>query len=163
MESIFEPLGNETLAGVYVYLPEPPCAGVHEPVRHAGWHHHDLAAIRLDDVISGRERDGALLDHEDLLVGMPVQLRAASRRRVYHDERDTGIMVVSLELVSSLAVRQVGFVDDARHTLPPATHPASGRGVSRNSPIIDTSQSARSKTALPGGRSARCPGARRAG
>ena len=57
--SIFEPLGYKPLAGVYVYLPQRPGAGVHELVRHAGRHHHDLPPPRLDDLIPGRER-GAL-------------------------------------------------------------------------------------------------------
>src|SRR5215213_5625885 len=115
MESIFEPLGNEPLAGVYVYLPQPPCAGVHELVRHAGRHHHDLAATRLDYVFSGSERNAALLHHEALLVGMPVQLRAASGRRFHHDERDAGAVSVALELACVLATRRVGHIDDARH------------------------------------------------
>src|SRR3712207_2670271 len=113
MESIFEPLGNEPLAGVYVYLTQPPCAGVHELVWHAGWHHHDLAAPRLYYVVSGREHGAALLHHEDLLVGMLVQLRAAPGRRVHHDERDAGAVSVALELVGVLATRRVGHVDDA--------------------------------------------------
>ena len=77
MGSVFEPLGDEPLAGVYVYLTQPSGAGVHELVRHAGGHHHHLAAPRLDDFLARGERGGALLHHEDLLVGMPVQLRAA--------------------------------------------------------------------------------------
>ena len=28
-----------------VDLPEPSGSGVDEPVRHAGWHHHDLAGL----------------------------------------------------------------------------------------------------------------------
>src|SRR5215216_4602816 len=143
--SVFEPLGDEPFARVYVYLPEPSGARVDELVRHVGRHHHYLATARLDGVVSGSERDAALLYDEDLLVGMPVQLRAASRRRVYHDERDAGITVmVTLELVGSLAVRQVGLVDYARHTLPPVVHLASGMGVSRNSPTIESSHPARS-------------------
>src|SRR3712207_3726453 len=113
--SVFEPFCNEPFASVYVDLAEPTGSRVHELVRHSGRHHHDLAAPRLDNFLAGREGDGALLHHEDLLVGMLVQLRAASGRRVDHDEGDTGIVVVSLELVRGLAVRQVCLVDDARH------------------------------------------------
>jgi hypothetical protein len=47
-------------------------------VRHAGGHHHDLAAARFDDLVSGREGDAAFLYQEDLLVGVLVQLRAAA-------------------------------------------------------------------------------------
>ena len=39
----------------------------------------------------------ALLVHEDLLVWVSVQLRAASRRGVYHYERDTSLVAMSLE------------------------------------------------------------------
>ena len=71
--------------------------------------------------------------------------QAASWRCVYHDERDTGITVlVSLELVGSLAVLQVGYVEDACHFLPPVAHSASGIGLSRNAVIIEASQSPRS-------------------
>ena len=72
----FEPLGNEMVAGVYVNLPKPPGPGVDELVRHAGGHHNDLATRRLDNVVPGGEGRAALLHHEDLLVGVPVQLRA---------------------------------------------------------------------------------------
>jgi len=51
----FEPLGNEMVAGVYVHLPQPPGAEVDELVRHAGRHHNDLAAPRLDNVVPGGE------------------------------------------------------------------------------------------------------------
>src|SRR5829696_8229849 len=61
----FEPLGNEMVAGVYVDLPQSPGAGVDELVRHAGWHHNDLTAPRLDNVLAGGERRAALLHHED--------------------------------------------------------------------------------------------------
>jgi hypothetical protein len=88
--SVFEPLGDEPFARVYVYLPQPARTGVYELVRYAGRHNHDLPALCLDEVISGREGDGALLHYEDLLVGMLVQLRASPRRRVYQDERDIG-------------------------------------------------------------------------
>jgi hypothetical protein len=78
--SVFEPLGDEPFARVYVYLPKGSVAGVDELVRDAGRHHDYLATARLDDVVSGRERDAALLYDEDLLVGMPVQLRAEPRK-----------------------------------------------------------------------------------
>src|SRR3712207_6148451 len=142
--SIFEPLGDEPVAGVYVNLPQPPGARVHELVRNAGRHHHDMAAAHLDDFVPSRERSGAFLHHEDLLIGVPVQLRAAPRGRVYHDERDTGVVLVALKFVRIVATRRVGHVDDARHAPPPAVCSASGIGASRNSVIIETSQSARS-------------------
>lgn len=44
--------------------------------------------------------------------------------------------LVSLELVSGLAVRQVGHVDDACHAVPPA---ASGMGASRNGVTVEAS------------------------
>jgi hypothetical protein len=83
----FEPLGNEMIAGVYVHLPQPPGAGVNELVRHAGRHHNDLPAPRLDNIVPGGEGRAALLHHEDLLVGVPVQPRAAPRGRVYDHQR----------------------------------------------------------------------------
>ena len=49
--SVFEPLGDEPFARVYVYLPEGSVAGVDELVRHAGRHHDYLATARLDDVV----------------------------------------------------------------------------------------------------------------
>src|SRR5438552_551141 len=71
--------------------------------------HHEAGQVLG---VSGRERNAALLHHEDLLVGMLMQLRAASRRRVYDKERDADItVVVSLELVRGLAVRQIGQVE----------------------------------------------------
>src|SRR5215212_4408313 len=52
------------------------------------------------------------------------------------DERDPGITeMVSLELVSSLTLRQVGLVDDVCHALPPAAHPVS-RSVTARSPVV---------------------------
>jgi hypothetical protein len=39
------------VACVYVDLPQPPVAGVDELVRHAGRHHNDLPATRLDNVV----------------------------------------------------------------------------------------------------------------
>ena len=58
----------------------------------------------------------ALLHHEDLLVGMLMQLRAASRRRVYDKERDADItVVVSLELVRGLAVTGIGALSISGH------------------------------------------------
>ena len=46
---------RKVVAGVYVDLPQPPGAGVDELVRHAGRHHNDLAARRLDNVIPSGE------------------------------------------------------------------------------------------------------------
>src|SRR5829696_6647016 len=117
--SIFEPLGYEPLARVYIYLTQPPGAGVHKLVRHARRHHHDLATPCLDDFVARRESCGALLHHEDLLIGVPVQPRAAPRACLHHDERDAGAVSESLELVGVLAPRRVGHVDDARHAPPP--------------------------------------------
>jgi hypothetical protein len=85
--AVFRPFGNELVASVYAWLPRRSSAGVHELVRHADRHHHDLAVTRLDDILSGRERNAALLHHEDLLVGMLMQLRVASRQRVNQDEQ----------------------------------------------------------------------------
>src|SRR5829696_1928366 len=73
----FEPLSNEMIAGVYVDLPQPPGPGVDELVRHAGRHHNDLPAPRLDNVVPSGEGREALLHHKDFLVGVPVQPRAA--------------------------------------------------------------------------------------
>src|SRR5215217_4489391 len=158
MKLIFEPLSDEPLARLYVYLTQPPFARVHELVRHARRHHHDLATSRLDDFVVRRESCGALLHHEDLLVGMPVQPRSAPLGCLHHDERDAGAVSESLELVGVLATRRVGHVDDALHTPPSALRSVSGMGASRNPPIIGTSQSARSRIALPGGMKCTVPG-----
>src|SRR5215204_3148196 len=71
----------------------------------------------LDRLLTGREGGVALLHHEDLLVWMPVQLRAASRRGVYHYERHTSLVAVSLEFARFLAARGVGQVDYVRRAL----------------------------------------------
>src|SRR5215211_5107174 len=123
----FEPLGNEMIAGVYVDLPQPLGAGVNELVRHAGRH------------------------HKDLLVGVPVQPRAASRRGVYDDDQDAGAEKATLELAGLFPARRVGYVQDACHAPPPAEGSASGMGASRNGGTIASSHSARSITPLPGG------------
>src|SRR5215210_2960277 len=83
----------------------------------AGRHHHYLTALRLDRLVPSRERGGAFLDHEDLLVRVPVQHRAAPRWGVHHDERDARAEVVALELVRIVAARGVGEIDDARCVL----------------------------------------------
>src|SRR5215210_42617 len=73
----FEPFGEKAVAGVYVHLPQPPRPRVHELVRYACRHHHDLPALRLDLLVACREGGGALLHRQDLLVRVPVQPRAA--------------------------------------------------------------------------------------
>src|SRR5215218_10902803 len=147
----FEPLGHEMVAGVYVDLPQPPGARVDELVRHAGRHHNNLPARRLDNVLAGGEGRAALLHHKDLLVGVPVQPRAAPRRRVYDDDRDAGAEEAALELAGLFPARRVSYVEDARHAPPPADGSASGVGASRNCGTIASSHSARSRTPLPGG------------
>ena len=147
----FEPLGNEMVAGVYVDLAQPPGAGANELVRHAGRHHDDLPAPRLDNVVPGGEGRAALLHHKDLLIGVSVQPRTASRRRVYHDDRDAGSEEVTLELAGLFPARRVSYVEDARDAPPPADGSASGVGASRNGGTIASSHSARSRTPLPGG------------
>src|SRR5215211_4143070 len=147
----FEPLSNEMVAGVYVDLPQPPGAGVDELVRHAGRHHNDLAARRLDNVVPAGEGRAALLYHKDLLVGVPVQPRAAPRRCVYDDDRDAGAEEAPLELAGLFPARRVSYVQDTRHALPPAVGSASRVGASRNGGTITSSHSARSRTPLPGG------------
>src|SRR5215218_1650092 len=154
----FEPLGHEMVAGVYVDLPQPLGAGVNELVRHAGRHHNDLAAPRLDNVLAGGEGRAALLHHKDLLVGVPVQPRAASRRGVYDDDRDAGAEKATLELAGLFPARRVGYVQDACHAPPPAEGSASGMGASRNGGTIASSHSARSITPLPGGMKWAVPG-----
>src|SRR5829696_7610532 len=154
----FEPLGHEMVAGVYVDLPQPPGARVDELVRHAGRHHNDLPARRLDNVLAGGEGRAALLHHKDLLVGVPVQLRAASRRRVYDDDRDAGAQEAPLELAGLFPARRVSYVQDACHAPPPADGSASGVGASRNGGTIASSHSARSRTPLPGGMKWAVPG-----
>src|SRR5919107_1928162 len=103
-----QPLGDEPLARVQVHLTEPPCPRVRELVRHAGRNHHDLATRRLYRLVSCRERNAALLDEEDFLVRMPMAFLSASRRRIYNDDRDGGVMIVPLNLVRVVAVSGVG-------------------------------------------------------
>ena len=110
----FEPFGDEPVAGVDVDLTEAALAGVHEFVRDAARNDYDLAAACLYGLVSGRKRGGAVLDHEDLLVGMPVESGSASGRHVYDYDRDGGVVFVSLNLVLVLTVSRVGQVDDAR-------------------------------------------------
>ena len=109
--SVFEPHGDEPFACVNIHLPQLSCTGVHELVGHAGRHYHDLPAPRLYLLVSSREGDVALLHHEDFLVGVPVQPRAAARRRIYNDEGDRGIVVVSPEPTRVLAAGRIGQVD----------------------------------------------------
>ena len=88
--SVFEPHGDDPFACVNIHPPRLSCPGVHELVGHAGRHYHDLPAPRLYLLVSGREGDVALLHHEDFLVGVPVQPRAAVRLRICNDEGDGG-------------------------------------------------------------------------
>src|SRR5215217_3815083 len=122
---VFEPLCDHAPAGMDVDVPGPTGSGVDVFVGRASRYDDYLAALRLDSGVAYREGDLAVLDHEDLFVGMGVQPRTTSPRRVYEEERDVRVAVqVSLEPVRRLAVRKLFFFDDVSHGLLLRSHHA---------------------------------------
>jgi hypothetical protein len=113
---IFEPIGDHSAAGVDVDLPSPPGTGVDELVWRAGRDNHDLAAGGLDGVLSHREGQLALLHHEDLIVGVLVQIRSLTGGRVGKEERDIHVAVlVDLERVHAPVVGKLIVADYLGH------------------------------------------------
>src|SRR5215208_4059155 len=99
-----------------VDVPGPSSAGVDELVRRAGRGDHDLAAGGLDSVLAHREGELALLHHEDLLVGVLVQIRSLTWDRVREEERDIHIAVeVALEPVYGPVVGKLFVADYLGH------------------------------------------------
>ena len=73
----------------------------------------DVAAIDHDRVRADLERGLARFDHEDLGIGMPVQLRPDARTGVHEDHRERHLAVLGAnELVRVLGVGEVVELDD---------------------------------------------------
>src|SRR5215203_6367282 len=102
---VFEPIGDHSAAGVDVDVPSPPGTGVDELVWRAGRGDHDLAAGGLNGVLSHREGELALLHHEDLIVGVLVQIRSLTGGRVRKEERDIHVAVLVAPLYSTIVSR----------------------------------------------------------
>src|SRR5215212_8135223 len=102
---IFEPIGDHSAAGVDVDVPSPPGTGVDELVWRAGRGDHDLAAGGLKGILSHREGQLALLHHEDLIVGVLVQIRSLTGGRVRKEERDIHVAVLVAPLYSTIVSR----------------------------------------------------------
>src|SRR5215210_2008958 len=99
-----------------VDVPGPSDTGVDELVRRAGRGDHDLAAGGFDGGVSHREGQLALLHHEDLVVGMPVQTRSLAWGRVRKEERDVHVAVlVALELVHAPVAGKLVVADQLGH------------------------------------------------
>ena len=74
-----EPLGDELRAGVDVDRAQLTAAGVLERVRDARRRDDEVAGARDALLVAERERRLAVEDHEHLLVGVAVQVRARGR------------------------------------------------------------------------------------
>src|SRR5215210_5567065 len=110
----FEPLGDHAVAGVDVHVPGPPGPGVDVAVGRTCGHDQDLACFRLERGVAHGEDDLALLNDEDLRVGMGVEPRPAPGWRVHEEERDFRAAVqVPLEPAGGPAARKVVLLDDA--------------------------------------------------
>src|SRR5437867_588492 len=107
-----QPLRREPRARVNVDLAKRAVAGVLEAVRLAGRDDDDVA--RLDDERLVAEEEGrlALLDDEDLLVGMAMQGRALPRLGVDEQERHVGAVFFAHELARDDAEGQGVLPDD---------------------------------------------------
>lgn len=81
--------------------------GVHETVGGPGRGDDDVSRQRFQ--LGGLEREGHLagLDDEDLLVRVPMQLGASTRRSVHEDDRQAGTVVDTLELVVMQLARSI--------------------------------------------------------
>ena len=77
-----------------VDVPGPPGTGVDELVWRSGRGDHYPAAGGLNGVLSHREGQLALLHHEDLIVGVLVQIRSLTGGRVGKEERDIYVAVL---------------------------------------------------------------------
>ena len=106
--SVFEPLGDEPLAGVDIDLPEWPIADIYELMRRLRRNDDDLPRLPLECLRANGKERAALLDDEDLFLGMLVQLRSPSRWEINPDEGDAAIPVqVALELVAADAFANI--------------------------------------------------------
>src|SRR5918999_6144445 len=86
-------------------------------VGHAGRHDQDLSAGCFDGVITHGEGELAILDHEDLPVGVLVQHRTFSGWRLVNEKRDVRAAVeITLEPVGVTTVRKFVFVDHVGHS-----------------------------------------------
>jgi hypothetical protein len=89
-------------------------------VGYTGGDDHDLSSVRLDGGISYREHKFALLDDEDLGVGVRVQFGATSGCRLREEKRDVRVAVkVTLELPHSGSAYRIDFVEHVGHVLLP--------------------------------------------
>src|SRR5947209_6743026 len=96
--SPLQPLGLDLPGRVNVDHPQLTGPGVHELVRRARRDDHNVPAGHVERLVAGREASPALLDHEDLGIGVLVQSRSIPGRRIDHDTRGAGILVqISLE------------------------------------------------------------------
>ena len=111
--SDLEPLRLEPRADVDVDLAQRPVARVDEPVPLPGGDDDDLAGADLALLVAEEEGRRALLGDEDLVVGVLVQRRAASRRALDDDRADADAAVIlSDELAGDVAERQLVHPDD---------------------------------------------------
>jgi hypothetical protein len=93
-------------------VPSPPDTGVDELVWRSGRGDYDLTAGGLKGVLSHRGGKLALLHHEDLIVGVLVQIRSLTGGRVGKEERDIYVAVlVALERVHAPVVGKLVVAD----------------------------------------------------
>src|SRR5215218_2720994 len=113
---VFEPIGDHSAAGVDVDVPGPPGTGDDELVWRAGRSDSDLATGGLNGVLSHREGELALLHHEDLIVGVLVQIRSLTGGCVGKEERHIHVAVlVALERVHAPVVGKLVVADYLGH------------------------------------------------
>jgi hypothetical protein len=81
---------------------------------------HDRSATNNHSVVAELEAGLARLDDEYFWIGVLVQPRAGTRRRVHEDDRERNVSVVCTdELVRVLGVRKVVELHDRGHLVTP--------------------------------------------
>ena len=91
-----------------------PVPGVHEAVRCIRGSDYDLARAHDPLLVARDEQCLALLHDEDLRVGMPVELRAATRWRLDEDDADACVVLLADQLAGEGAGRKLSKPDDSR-------------------------------------------------
>jgi hypothetical protein len=84
-----------------------PSPGLHERVRGDRRDDDDLASDRSHRGALDGEGGPALVEHERLLVGVPVQAGAGARRKPHDEERHAGAVLVPLEARGDLPAGKV--------------------------------------------------------
>jgi hypothetical protein len=111
-----EPLGVELGCAVDRGQPQRLGTGVGESVGDVGRSNHELPAANAHRVIAELEPGLPRFDHEHLCVGVPVQPRAGTGRRMHQDDRERNVpMRCADELLCVLRMRKIVEAHDRGH------------------------------------------------